>query len=329
MADHRQDEYHWESKHLQPRNCFEVQLAASLLSSQCLQILWDSCRDLQPQQQRHRDAVLHTPPFFFSRQCQSFMTCAPAQCLVPPCWCKLWDLQTTPALGEQHAWRRGSRGSRTCPPAWRPMLKGKATVEAQQGPPGCRDGCQTLTHIIDTVAAKAGRDKYIKLLSAAQLGVSCHQLLQAPLFATQLWHTTQTLTNSHNRSSEANRYYNKQIMIAFILQVGRQWPKWSSPSDMMNQALNYGEKWEAPGLRTVLQSIRPRHLCLHWVNDLQTIVSISKLLKNFALGFPVIDTSWQIPRLILSVLISFRVLMSTCIVSYANGKPYSLIVTHQ
>lgn len=65
MADHRQDEYHWESKHLQPRNCFEVQLAASLLSSQCLQILWDSCRELQPQQQRHRDAVFHTPPFFF------------------------------------------------------------------------------------------------------------------------------------------------------------------------------------------------------------------------------------------------------------------------
>lgn len=88
------------------------------------------------------------PPFFFSRQCQSFMTCAPAQCLVPPCWCKLWDLQTTPALGEQHAWRRGSRGSRTCPPAWRPMLKGKATVEAQQDPPGCRDGCQTLTSLI-------------------------------------------------------------------------------------------------------------------------------------------------------------------------------------
>lgn len=81
------------------------------------------------------------------------------------------------------------------------------------------------SHIIDTVAAKAGRDKYIKLLSVAQLGVSCHQLLQAPLFATQLWHTTQTLTNSHSRSSEANRYYNKQIMIAFILQVGRQWPK--------------------------------------------------------------------------------------------------------
>lgn len=205
------------------------------------------------------------------------------------------------------------------------MLKGKATAETQQGPPSCRNGCQT--HIINTVPTKAGRDKYIKPLSAAQLGVSCHHFLQAPLFATQLWHTTQTLTNSHNRSSEANRYYNKQIMIAFTWQAGRQWPKRISPSDVM--AMNYGEKWEALGLRTVLDSIRPRHLCLHWVNDLQTIVSISKLLKKFALGFPVIDASWQIPRLILSVLILFKVLMSTCIVSYANGKPYSLIVTHQ
>lgn len=89
------------------------------------------------------------------------------------------------------------------------MLKGKATAETQEDPLSCRDVCQT--HIINTVATEAVRDKYVKALSAAQLGVSCHQLLQAPLFATQLWHTTQTSTNSR----EANRYCNKQIMIAF------------------------------------------------------------------------------------------------------------------
>lgn len=70
----------------------------------------------------------------------------------------------------------------------------------------------------------------------------------------------------------------------------------SSPSDMMNQTLNDREKLEVPGLATVLESIRVRQLCLQWVNDLQTIVSISELSKKFALGFPVTDTSWQSPR---------------------------------
>ena len=70
----------------------------------------------------------------------------------------------------------------------------------------------------------------------------------------------------------------------------------SSPSDVMSQTLNDSEKLEAPDLETVLESIRLWQLCLHWVNDLQTIVSISELLKKFALGFPVIDTSWQSPR---------------------------------
>lgn len=70
----------------------------------------------------------------------------------------------------------------------------------------------------------------------------------------------------------------------------------SSSSDMMNQTLNDSEKLQVPGLRTVLEFIRLRQLCVRGVNDLQTIASVAELLKKFALGFPVTDTHWQSPR---------------------------------
>lgn len=64
----------------------------------------------------------------------------------------------------------------------------------------------------------------------------------------------------------------------------------------MNQMLNDSEELEVSGLETVLESISLKQLCLHQVNDLQTVVSISELLKKFALGFPVINANWQSQR---------------------------------
>lgn len=74
--------------------------------------------------------------------------------------------------------------------------------------------------------------------------------LPAPLFSTQLWQTAWKGTDLHNSSSEADRYYNQQIMITSILQTGKQWLHESSPSDRMNQTLNDSEKLEVPGIET-------------------------------------------------------------------------------
>lgn len=63
-------------------------------------------------------------------------------------------------------------------------------------------------------------------LDASQMGTCRRQQpLQAPWFPSQLWHTAWTLTDPHNSSREADRYYNQQIMITSILQAGKQWPK--------------------------------------------------------------------------------------------------------
>lgn len=62
-------------------------------------------------------------------------------------------------------------------------------------------------------------------LNATQWVARRHWHLQALLFHIQLQRTARTLTSPHNSSSEVDRYYNQQIMIASILQAGKQWPK--------------------------------------------------------------------------------------------------------
>lgn len=102
------------------------------------------------------------------------------------------------------------------------VLKGEATAGHSWAHPG------HLTRI--TIPwLQAGRDEDIKSLGVAQLGASRHRWLQTPLFPTQLQHTTQTQSDLHNSSSEAGRYYNKRIMIAFIFTSRETMAKMNQP----------------------------------------------------------------------------------------------------
>lgn len=98
---------------------------------------------------------------------------------------------------------------------------GEAMVQAWLGLPGSQRGAPNSHHdtIIISRFLMAGSDH---TQSVSQCCPSGSTSLPALFFSTQLWRTAWGGTDLHNSSSKVYRYYNQQIMITSILQVGKQ-----------------------------------------------------------------------------------------------------------
>lgn len=170
-----------------------------------------------------------------SEQCQFPTTPVCSPLLM---WSVLPADSSCPWKGTNTAQRGRSRGRRT----WlQQQGKGTGAGTALVGRPWCRhrwahqadsEGHPTAVTIprwYPSPQRLGGMCTQSLSLSTTQAGARCHQCSQAPLFPIQLQRTVRTLTDTHNSSSEAERYYNQQIMITSILQMGKQWPKWIKP----------------------------------------------------------------------------------------------------
>lgn len=210
-------------------------------------MVWGSCRDLRLRQQWQGMVLGKLCP----NHSFALGSANPAQLLsIPCCWPTQYHLQTAPALGKGQMVHRGERRT------WALAVEERhQDWHSTQERPWCRHGW----------ACQADRERHRTPITIPWLypnfwglGVITHK---APLKATQvgacrcrlhcltqLWCTAWRGTDLHNSSSEADRYYNQQIMITSILQAGIQWPHESSPSDRMNQTLNDSEKLEVPGI---------------------------------------------------------------------------------